>query len=85
MPDDRRATDEQRQQARDLGLTFTEMDVALKTHIAPETYAAHKREMQAERDAWDAKVEAVGATMTDHPRCAVRRPVEEQPPSEDGG
>lgn len=55
-----------------------EVDVALKTRIAPETCAARKREMQAERDAWDAKVEAVGAAVTEHLKYAVRRPDAEE-------
>jgi len=58
------------------------MDVALKTRIAPETCAARKREMQAERDAWDAKVEAMGAAMTGHLRYAVRRPDGEELPQQ---
>jgi len=51
-----RLTDEQKTTAKALGLTYTEMTVALATHIAPETYALHKQEMQASRDAWDAKL-----------------------------
>jgi hypothetical protein len=35
------------------------MTVALRTRIAPETYAKHKAELQAERDAWDAKMRAI--------------------------
>ncbi|HEX7613009.1 MAG TPA: hypothetical protein VF371_09555, partial [Candidatus Limnocylindrales bacterium] len=42
-----------------LRLTYTEMTVALRTRIAPETYAKHKAELQAERDAWDAKMRAI--------------------------
>jgi hypothetical protein len=49
-------TDEQRAQADTLGLTYTEMAVALKTRIPPETYAERKRELLAERDEWEAKV-----------------------------
>jgi hypothetical protein len=75
-------TEEQKQEADRLLLTYTEYTVALKTHIQPETYAKHKREMQADRDAWDAKMETMGAALTDHLRYAVRRV--ELPP-EDGG
>jgi hypothetical protein len=52
-------TDEQKRQADELGLTYTEMSVALKTRIQPETYAQRKLELLSERDAWDAKVAAI--------------------------
>lgn len=56
-------TDEQKAQADLLLLTYTEMSVALKTRISPETYAQRKQEMQAERDAWEAKLEGTNAAM----------------------
>jgi hypothetical protein len=40
-------------------LTYTEMTVALRTRIAPETYALRKRELQAQRDEWEAKMRAI--------------------------
>jgi hypothetical protein len=49
-------TDEQRQEADRLLLTYTEYTVALRTHIPPETYAKHKKALQADRAAFDAKV-----------------------------
>jgi len=49
-------TEDQKAQAEALGLTFTEMHVALSTRIAPETYAERKRELLAERDAWEARM-----------------------------
>ncbi len=52
-------TDEQKAQADKLGLTYTEMSVALKTRIPPETYAERKRELLAERDEWEAKMAQV--------------------------
>lgn len=67
-------TDDQKEQAKALGLIFTELSVALRTRIAPETYAKHKQEMQAERDAWDAKMEDFAAAVTESLRHAVRRP-----------
>lgn len=57
-----------------LRLTYTEMTVALRTHVEPERYALRKREYEAERDAWDAKMEAMGAALTDRLPRAVRRP-----------
>lgn len=60
-------TDEQREQAKALGLTYTEMTVALKTRIPPETYAERKRELLAERDAWEAKMQQVDAYFTGKP------------------
>jgi hypothetical protein len=35
------------------------MTVALTTRISPETYAERKRELLAERDAWEAKMEGL--------------------------
>jgi hypothetical protein len=52
-------TDEQKSQADKLGLTYMEMAVAIKTRIPPETYAERKRELLAERDEWEAKMEQV--------------------------
>lgn len=75
-------TDEQMRQADLLLLTYTEMSVALRTNIAPETYARHKQEMQAERDAWDAQLEGAGDAMLKRarswPRGRGRRPWPEE-------
>jgi hypothetical protein len=71
-------TDANKAQAKALGLTFTEMHVALTTHVAPETYAKHKAEMQAERDAWDAKMDefaGVAAERLEHARGLPHRGV----------
>jgi hypothetical protein len=82
-----RLTDEQRQEADRLLLTYTEMSVALATHIAPEVYAQHKAEMQAERDAWDAKMAAMGEAMLESAATCPRRPWQKPRPkdTEDGG
>ena len=48
------------------------MTVALRTRIAPETYAKHKAELQAERDAWDAKMEEFTGAATDGLEHAYR-------------
>jgi len=58
-------TDAQKQQADALGLTYIELTVALKTHIPLETYARHKRELQAERAAWDAKMAEFAGAVSD--------------------
>ena len=51
-------TDVQQKQAEELGLSAQEMMVALKTRIPPEKYAAHKKELSAERDAWAGRMAA---------------------------
>jgi len=51
-------SDEDKAQADALLLTYTEMSIALKTHIAPEVYAKRKAEQQAGRAEWIAKAEA---------------------------
>jgi len=56
-------SDEQKAQADVLRLTYTEMSVALKTHIDPEVYARHKADMQAERDEWERKLTDMDAAM----------------------
>jgi len=81
-------TDEQKQEADRLLLTYTEYVVALKTRIPPETYAKHKQEMQAERDEWEAKLRdlsdfAMRRAPYFAPYCRGQRPPEE--PAEDGG
>ncbi len=83
-------TDEQKEQAKALGLTFTELTVALRTHVAPETYARHKAELQAERDAWDAKLEGMNAAMMERaahfaPYTRGQRSDLEEAAPEDGG
>ena len=50
-------TDEDKAQAKELGLTHEEMRFAKATHIAPSRYAFHKRELQAGRDADDAMMQ----------------------------
>lgn len=78
-------TEEQKVTATELGLTFTEMSVAFRTGIAPETYAKHKRDMQADRDAWDAKMEEFAAAVTDRLTSSVQWPREKaQSPEEVG-
>lgn len=52
-------TDEQKAEADRLLLTYTEMSVALKTRIPPETYAQSKQEILAQRDEWEAKMRAI--------------------------
>ena len=54
------------------GLTYAEMAVALKTRIPPETCAERKRELLAERDAWEAKVALAGALSEQAGRVARR-------------
>jgi hypothetical protein len=76
-------TDEEKVEAVALGLTYTEMNVALRTRIAPETYAARKRELQAERDAWDAKMQQLAEAVTDRLQYAVRGRGQPLPPAED--
>ena len=39
------------------------MSVALRTRMSPETYARHKQELLAERDAWDAKLSGMSDAM----------------------
>ena len=56
-------SDEQKQQADRLLLTYTEMSVALKTRIAPEVYAQRKQELLADRDAWEAKLSGMSDAM----------------------
>ena len=56
-------TDEQKSQAKTLGLTYTEMTVALRTRIPPETYAHRKQELLVERDAWEAKLSGMSDAM----------------------
>jgi hypothetical protein len=50
-------TDEDKAAGKELGLTLDEMRMAKATHIAPERYAFHKRELQAGRDADDAMMQ----------------------------
>ncbi len=76
-------TDEDKELAVALGLTFTEMHVALATRIAPAQYALRKRELAAEQDRWDAKMEQFGAALSDHLRYAVHGRGEPLPPVED--
>jgi hypothetical protein len=52
-------TDADKRQADELGLTYTEMSVALETRVPPETYAERKRGLLTERDAWEAKMTQV--------------------------
>jgi len=77
-------SDDQKQQAKDLGLTVTEARFAIATRIPLDRYASHKRELQAGRDAEKTQMEAFGAAMTDQLRYAVRRPGEGPPPEEGG-
>lgn len=65
-------TDPQKAQADALKLTYTEMTVALKMHMEPEVYAKRKAEIQAERDAWDAKMTALAASAAESARHAPR-------------
>lgn len=80
-------TDEQKQQADDLLLTYTEMSMALSTRIDPEVYARRKQERLAERDAWDAKLASMADAMIE--RCAYepvgRGPGRESEPPPLGG
>jgi hypothetical protein len=53
-----------------LGLVPEEMRIAKAVRIAPETYARHKAELLAERDARDAKMadmDCVLLARRDHP------------------
>jgi hypothetical protein len=63
-------TDEQKELAKELGLTFTEMHVALSTRIAPERYAQHKRELQAQRDEWEAKMTGMSDDLLERVKYA---------------
>jgi hypothetical protein len=72
-------TDADKAQAKELGLTHEEMRIAKATRIPPERYAFHKRELQAGRDADQAKMEEFAAAVTDQLQYAVRRPDLEEP------
>lgn len=76
-------TDEQKAQADSLLLTYTEMVAALKMRLEPETYARHKQEMQAQRDAWDAKMTALGDYAVQHARDWPRGRGQPLPPEDD--
>lgn len=52
-----RLSEEQTQQAKDLGLTVAEARFAIATCIPLDRYAFHKRELQAGRDAEDAMMQ----------------------------
>lgn len=54
-----RLSEEEKALADKLGLTYTEMDLALKTRVEPETYAQHKRQRLAQRAEWEAKMQAL--------------------------
>ena len=81
-----RLSDDQKQQAKDLGLTVTEARFAIATRIPLDRYAFHKRELQAGRDAENAQMEDFAAAVTDQLQYAVRRPgAAELPPAEESG
>jgi len=65
----RQLTDTEKATADRLGLTYTEMGVALDTHVDPEVYARHKAEIRAKREEWEAKVRGV---VEDHTRLKTR-------------
>jgi len=62
----RQLTDTEKATADRLGLTYTEMGVALDTHVDPETYARHKAEIRSKREEWEAKLAAVNDGTVDH-------------------
>jgi hypothetical protein len=86
-------TDAQKQQAKELGLTQEEARFSLATGISLVRYATVKAETQAERDAWDAKLEGMNTAMLERARYFApygrgERPWPEETdesPSEDGG
>ena len=80
-----RLTDEDKAQAKTLGLTLDELRFAKACHIAPERYAHHKVEIEAGRDAEDAIMEEFAAAVTDQLQYAIRRPGATGLPTEDGG
>ncbi len=79
-------TEEQKAVADRLLLTYTEMSIAVRTHIAPETYAGHKRELLAERDAWETKMATMDRDLLER---ATHWPGRDRPaegtPAGDGG
>ena len=77
-------TDDDKAQAKELGLTQEELRFAKAAHVAPERYAYHKAAIQAGRDAEDAIMEEFAAAVTDQLQYAVRRPGEGPPPEEGG-
>jgi len=52
-------TEEQEAEAEKLGLTRTEMEIALATDISPVIYARHRAELNGESAAWEAKMGGV--------------------------
>ena len=52
-------SDEQQAQAKELGLTGSEMAIALATHIDPVLYAQHKAKIAVGDAAWEAKMTGV--------------------------
>jgi hypothetical protein len=56
-------TAEQKAQAEELGLTYTEMHLALKCRVAPAVYAAGKRKRQVERAEWEARLAMIGGEL----------------------
>jgi hypothetical protein len=61
-------TDEQKQQADQLGLTDREMDVVVGSRMAPETYLRRKQEIEGEPDAWEANMAELDAWAAEHAR-----------------
>lgn len=58
-----RLTDEQKEHARDLGLTEGEYRFALATHVAPERFAVAKAELAAEDAARVVRAQEVNEAM----------------------
>lgn len=61
----RQLTDTEKATADRLGLTYTEMSVAIDTQVDPETYARHKAEIRTNREEWEAKRQALDAYATE--------------------
>jgi len=73
-------TDDDKAQAKELGLTQEELRFAKAAHVAPERYAYHKAAIQAGRDAESALMEEFTEAATEGLSTAYHRPGEEEPP-----
>ena len=77
-------TDDDKAQAKTLGLTQEEMRFAKAVHVAPERYAFHKAAIQAGRDAENALMEEFTEAVTEGLSTAYRPPGRAGLPPEEG-
>lgn len=77
-------TDEDKAQAKALGLTLEEVRIAKATRIPLERYAFHKGELQAGRDAEDALMSRFTDAVTEGLTHAYRPPGWAGLPPEEG-